>query len=155
MSSDATFRVRWQARALGVFVLALVAVGIVAIAGENASPWSWGVLVLVGTAAFTTSLANFGDVVETDEAGLARRNVLLGRIGLSRAQRASWAEVLNAIDQDGATFFLEVQDQRRWVLDQLDDHAGFSAILRQNGISVNVRTKPSLAFWRRDQTGGR
>lgn len=155
MSLPATFRVRWQARALGVTVLALVLGGFWLIAGEDASPWSWIILSLMGAAALLASIANFGEIVEADEAGISQRNVLLGRLGLGRAKKAAWTDVLHAVEQDGATFFLEVQDQPRWVLDQLDDHEHFRLILQDRGITISVRTRPRLAFWRRDHPEGR
>ena len=136
-------------------MLALSATGMGAIVGEQASPWSWGILGLLGVASLLASIANFGDVVEVDDTGLTHENTLLRPVGLSRGRRAEWKDVLHAVDQDGATFFIEVQDQRRWVVDQLDNHEHFRLILEDRGISVSTRTRPRLAFWRRDHSDGR
>lgn len=136
-----------------MLALSVAAMGF--IVGEEASPWSWGILGLLGLASLLASIANFGDVIEVDDAGLSHDNTLLRRVGVVRCRRAEWKDVVRAVDQDGATFFIEVQDQRRWVLDQLDDHEHFRLILQDRGINVSTRTRPRLAFWRRDHSDGR
>lgn len=155
MSLEATFRVRWQARALGLGVLALAGGAAGLIAGEDASPWSWVVVGITGAAALTATIANFGEVVRTSAEGITQVNELLARFGLGRRRSATWADVLRAVDQDGLTYFLEVRDQGRWVLDQLDQHEHLRLILEDRGITVERRKRPSLVPWRRDPLDGR
>jgi hypothetical protein len=149
MSPQASFQVRLRSRVLGLAVLVLSAVGLVVLAGNDASPWSWLIVSTLGLAALVASLANFGDRFDVDDQGITHLNTLTARVGWPRVRRATWAEIRHAIDQDGDTIFLEVDGQRRWVLDQLDGQEHLRLILADRGIPMTNRTRPRLTSWGR------
>lgn len=145
----AAFRVRWTSRLLGLAVLGLAVGAMAVLAVEGGSAVSWTItstlLVLSGLA----TVANFGDRVVADDEGLTSETLRLRTFGLAR-RRARWSEIARAVDQDGDTWFLEVEGQSRWVLDHLDRHEELGALLRERGVGVDARQAPRL--WRR---GGR
>lgn len=149
MSSRASFRVRLRSRVLGLAVLVLAAVGIVVLARSDASPWSWAIVCILGLAALVASVANFGDRFDVDDEGITHVNTLTERIGWPRARRVAWGDIRHATDQDGDTLFLEVEGERRWVLDQLDGHEHLRLILADRGIPTSRRTRPRLTSWGR------
>lgn len=144
---------RWSARLLGLAVLGLAAAGIVLLAVEGGATLGWLVVGTVAALSAFATFANFGERVRVDEQGIEATNVLSERLGLARARRAAWADVLGAVDQEGDTWFVEVKDQRRWVLDRLDGHEELAQIFRDRGISVAARRMPRPWHFGRDRPG--
>ncbi len=140
---EATLRVGWGQRALGLFVLAVV---VAAIGGLrfDMPVVTWVILGLVGAAAGWSSLCNFGDRLHVREDGLKRENVLLGVAGWRRERTAAWAEIETVVDLDGRTLFLTVTGQPRWVLDSFEGMDELRAVLQQNGVPITQRRRPRL-----------
>ena len=152
MSSDESYETAWGPRVLGLCVLLVSTAALVSLAaGDGAPTWTWILLSLLGLVSALITVANFGDRLEVTETGLTSRNVLLERLGMGRRRSASWSDVLEAKEYDGKTWFLTVEGQRRWVIDQLRDHERFRIRLDQEGVSVKVVEKPKA--WRRDSPG--
>ena len=143
---NATFRIRWTARILGLVVLALCLAGTALMLAEGGGLLGWTLVAGFGTASLLASIANLGDRYDTDETGLSYRNVLTGALGWPRARRASWADIHSAVEQDGSTIFLDVGGQGRWVLDQLDGQEQLRLILTDRGIAPTQRSRPRLAM---------
>ena len=133
-----TFEVGWGQRTVGLAVLLACA----GLAGwmRFDLPWpTWVVLGVFFVAALVSSVSNFGERLHADELGLRWENVLL-----RRERRASWSDVLSAVELDGKTIFLTVEGQRRWVLDAFDGAELLRKLLQEHGVSVELRTRPRL-----------
>ena len=132
---------------LALGVLAVLALAAFAMAGQGAAAWSWFFLWAFMLAAVLASVANFGDRWVVDDEGITYRNVLLQRTPLARlapARHAAWRDVHSAQEQDGKTWFLEVEGQKRWILDHLDAHEHLRLVLQDRGVPVSSRTRARL-----------
>ena len=144
-----SFQTGWGPRLLGLTVLlAVLAVAGSLAAGGGAPVWTWLLLGCFGLAALLATVANFGDRWIVDDEGLAYRNDWTARIGWPRSRRAAWSDVMEARDYEGRTWFVIVEGQKRWVIDQLRDHERLRVVFQQRGVSVSSIEKPRL--WRRD-----
>ena len=148
-----TLRVRWRSRIVGLVVLVLALLGAVVLAREGAAALSWVLVGALGGAALVASVSNFGDRIDVGESGLVYTNDLTARVGFPRRREAAWSAVLGAVEQDHETFFLDVEGQRRWVLDQLDGHEELRIALGEHGIPLTTRTRPRLMSWGRSDKG--
>src|SRR5687767_11676622 len=106
-------------KVLGAVVFAACVVAMLVLLPGGAPAFTWVLLGVFGISSGLATIANFGERVTVDASGIAQRNVLLARIGLA-GRRAAWPDVLGAVDQDRRTIFLDVRDQRRWVIDHID-----------------------------------
>ena len=145
MSLPTSWQMSWGPRAMGLAVLVLAAVASIGLAVSGGAPTvTWIVLVALGVAAAVATLANFGDRYHVDEDGIRYENVITSRFGWRRARFAPWADISRAVELDSRTWFLHVEGQGRWVLDQLDGHEMLRLLLEARGISVKVTTRPSV-----------
>ena len=146
---NATYAVRWSSRVLALAVLVALVLAAVAIvvAGQGAAAWSWFFLGAFLVAAVLASIANFGDRWTVDDAGITYRNVLLQRTPLARLapeRHAAWQDVHSAQEAEGKTWFLQVEGQKRWILDHLDAHEHLRLVLQDRGVPVSSRTRPRI-----------
>jgi hypothetical protein len=138
-----TLRTAGGQRLWGAVVFVGCALGAVTLALTGGAPWlTWLALGIFGGAAGVASVANFGDRWSVDDEGLAYRNVLTGRLGWPRQRRAAWDDVLSATEHEGRTWFVEVEGQRRWVLDHVDAHDELQRLFEAHGVSVRQSRLP-------------
>jgi hypothetical protein len=100
-----------------------------------------GVFTVVSAGA---TYSNFGDVFEPDEEGISYRNVIAARLGLPRSRRVAWRDIREAVEYDGKTWFLTVEAEKRWVLDQLDGHERLRLIFTDLQVPVRIKERPRL-----------
>jgi hypothetical protein len=135
----------WGARLLGLCVLAGVLVVGAGLGLTGGAPtWTWIGLGVFGAAALAATVANFGDRVRVTEEGMSYENVLTSRWGWPRARTAAWEQVSEAVDLEGRTWFVEVEGQRRWVLDQLAGHEDLRLVFMERGVPIRVTQRPRL-----------
>jgi hypothetical protein len=140
-----TFVTGWGSRVLGLLVLGGSLGAAAWIGAEGGAPaWTWLALGLFAAASLAATVANFGDRWSVDERGLTYRNALTALVGLPRERHVGWDAVVRASEYEGRTWFLTVENGRRWVIDQLAEHDRLRLVLEQAGVSVSVLEKPKL-----------
>ena len=130
-------------RMLGLFVL-VATLGLIGwlLSDGGAPVWTWAMLGIFLLISGLATVHNFGDRWHVTDEGLSYRNTLTGRLGWPRAKSVSWERVERASDYEGRTWFLTIQGEKRWVLDQLAEHDRLGLVLQQLGIPVSSIKKP-------------
>lgn len=146
---DETCRTATGARVLGLGVLvATLGMGGWLAANGGAPSWTWLILGGFFLVSGLATLHNFGDEWHVGDEALTYRNRITARLGFPRERQVPWDKVLSAADYEGRTWFLTVEDEKRWVLDHLAEHDRLGLIFQQLDISVSSIEKPRP--WRRD-----
>lgn len=140
-----TCRTSWGQRVFGLVVLAVCVATAVALATTGGAPTlTWAFIAFFGLAAAWATAANFTESWHFDEDGVLHRRAVLDRIGRPAERRASWDDILRATEQNGRTWFLEVEGQGRWVLDHVDDHDILRTLFETQGVPVRRKDRPKL-----------
>ena len=140
---DETCRTGTGTRVLGLVVLlSTLSLGIWIAATGGAPTWTWALLGCFFLVSALASIHNFGDQWHVDDEGLSYRNTITALVGWSRERHVPWSKVMKAANYEGKTWFLTIEDEKRWVLDHLAEHERLALVFQELGISVTEVEKP-------------